>query len=183
MAEHASHPVFALATLLAVTVAVSGCGQGGHGTSVVAQVAALPSRGCPVTLPRPTTPPGEPPGGTWEGNGGLWTTISTKATIFATRPVRSPPEGTAVGVAEPDGSVYAKFFWVRDRRALGRLHISGVRLDGPRGHLRVSTNQSFGLNTPTVPSALTFSSQGCWRVTARSGRAHLAFVVKVIRGS
>jgi hypothetical protein len=93
-----------------------------------------------------------------------------------------PPDGVLrierVNVAE-DGSLYTKLGWFRAKK--GELHITGQRIDAPSPPLRAES-------TPNAPddgfeaSGLTFSSQGCWRVTGRIGDGRpLSFVTFVVR--
>ena len=151
----------ARAVLLAV--ALTACGGSQH------RVAAPPSAAtCTTTQPLPA--PKELVGGAVaNGNGELWV-------------VGLPPGGVIEidpkNVAE-DGSLYAKLGWFRAHR--GDLHISGERVDAPAPPLRAES-------TPNAPdngfeaSGLTFSSQGCWKVTGRIGDGRpLSFVVFVVK--
>jgi len=89
------------------------------------------------------------------------------------------PPGTTEGRPRPNGAVYAKILWRRDpRRARGRMRVTGRRLDTALpGSLRATLNQAY---SDFVPSTLIFSSAGCWSVTARSGKARVRYVVRVV---
>ncbi|HEX8083307.1 MAG TPA: hypothetical protein VF529_03390 [Solirubrobacteraceae bacterium] len=88
------------------------------------------------------------------------------------------PPGMTQGRRQPDGSIYAKILWRRDpKRASGRFRVTGRRLDGPGSRLRASVNQD---HRKFVPSSLIFSDPGCWAVRARSGRARVRYVVRVV---
>lgn len=105
--------------------------------------------------------------------------FGSKLTVFVPpREEDGAPPGMTQGRRQPDGSIYAKILWRRDpTRAAGRLRVTGRRLDGPGSRLRASLDQG---HRKFVPSALTFSDPGCWRVRARSGRARVRYVVHVV---
>ena len=106
-------------------------------------------------------------------------------TFGAKRAVIVPPEeddpvpaGTTQGRRQPDGTIYAKILWRRDqRRAGGRLRVTGQRLDGGRSTFRARVDQG---QRGFVPSSLVFSDPGCWRVAARAGGTRVRYVVRVI---
>jgi hypothetical protein len=111
-------------------------------------------------------------------SGALSGSFGEKLTVVVPRgDDEPPPPGTTLGRRLPTGAVYAKILWRRDRRAAGRLRVTGRRLDAEAGRLRVRIGQG---QEEFVPSALTFSSEGCWEVTARSGRVQARYVVRVV---
>jgi len=82
----------------------------------------------------------------------------------------------------PDGSIEIKFPWWRavGVGAAGDLQITGRE---------TSTNASI---VPSIPdgygqhfqaSSITFPTEGCFEITARSGDAQLTFVVKVVKAA
>ncbi|MEO8968703.1 MAG: hypothetical protein ABI355_13875 [Solirubrobacteraceae bacterium] len=121
------------------------------------------------------------------GNSGLATYIGDGATVFVGGGIAT---GSALGFAQPDGSIVAKFLWVRDRRASGVLRVTGHDLFHPGERLVAQLGQptasADALGQPTgpagefVPSHLIFRTSGCWQVTAQSGLARLSFVVRVV---
>jgi hypothetical protein len=77
-----------------------------------------------------------------------------------------------------DGSISAKFGW---RRGLHRrLAISGHRLDANAAPMKAELPPMNSYDVPGfIPSGLTFPTTGCWRISAKLGRAHLSFVLSV----
>ena len=89
------------------------------------------------------------------------------------------PEGA--GFITRDGSLGMKFGWTRG--VPGRLKISGHRLDGDAPPLRVEINDGYG-DLGFQPSALIFSTPGCWQVNAQVGDrtdSQITFVTKVVK--
>lgn len=87
--------------------------------------------------------------------------------------------GANVAVIQPNGSIRAKVLWKRAHRsAHGTLRITGRRLDGGRGTLRVSSN-GVSRASDSIPSWLYFSAPGCWQILAKSGRESARYVAMV----
>lgn len=76
------------------------------------------------------------------------------------------------------GEYRIKFPWFRAKP--GIITISGKRIDGP-GKFRADTHKP-GEYPPTgfEPSALIFSSDGCWRITARLRKSKFVFHMDVL---
>ncbi|MEO6858289.1 MAG: hypothetical protein ABI323_06840 [Solirubrobacteraceae bacterium] len=163
-------------------VVLAGCG-GGHKTtrsngSVASLGTPVAGRQCPVSRPGGNLPAGVAGGGEGEiGNSGLATYIGQGATVFVGGGIAT---GSALGFAQPDGSIFAKFLWVRDFRASGVLRVTGRDLFNPGERLVALLRQPTGPAGEFVPSHLVFRTSGCWQVNARSGPARLAFVVRVL---
>lgn len=135
-------------------------------TTSAAEIGA--PRGCVVTQPNGSIPPGQAgnPGSeraTYLGNGKLWTVL--------------PPGGTVRERARRDGSVGLKLPWWRAVR--GRLAISGRRLDGRSPPLRSRIPGGYG-PTGFQSTAIIFPTAGCWSVTSAAGSATLRFVTMVV---
>ncbi len=94
-------------------------------------------------------------------------------------------EGALLVAGPPsvDGMIEQKVPWFRDRRATGRLHVTGKRIDAPGGTFGVYINRRYGGKrfAYTVPGDLRFSEPGCWRIKARAGKARVTYVVLVRR--
>ena len=124
-------------------------------------------RGCAVTQPNGSIPPGQAsnPGASeanYLGNGKLWTVL--------------PPDGVLRAAARPSGTISEKFPWWRGLQ--GALQIRGRRLDGNAPPLRAripSGYEASGFQS----SGIIFPTGGCWRVTGRAGGASLSFVLLV----
>ena len=65
-----------------------------------------------------------------------------------------------------------KFAWFRT--STNRLTIQGRRLDGP-GTFRATHPPDVSYPVGFMPSELTFSTGGCWRITAQLGKTTVAF--------
>jgi hypothetical protein len=97
----------------------------------------------------------------WYGNGSLW--------------VMLPPDGQLPTDPHPDGSVTTKFPFFRVKQ--GRVEVHAQRLDGPPGRFSAAmgTVSAYG-RSGFVPSELSFSTPGCWRLHASvSGSPGLTF--------
>lgn len=129
------------------------------------------TQACPVTVPNRAKPPGQPPTGSWYGNGLLWAGLARDG-IYAVPPER----------VEQDGSIFNKLIWVTsppDRAPA----LSGERLDAPAPPLRVLATNMGSFSNATRPSwatAVLFPTAGCWRLTARVGDVSLTYVVSVV---
>ncbi len=173
-ARRSAVPAVLTAALLA------GCG-GGHKTtrsssSVASSGTPVAQRKCLVSRPHGTPPPGALGGG-WIANSGLATGIGQGATVFVGGGIAT---GSTLGFAQTDGSIFAKFLWVRDFRASGVLRVTGRDLFNPEERLVAQLGQATGPAGEFVPSHLIFRTSGCWEVTARSGLARLGFVIRVV---
>lgn len=124
---------------------------------------------CPVTLPNGSTPPREDSSIRNHGNGTLWTVLKAHGII------RASPED--VGYA---GSVAVKFPWWRGPSVHGQLTIEGRRLDGPAPPLQAWIPDGYG-DTGFQSTALTFPTEGCWKITGKAGNATLTFVTFVVK--
>ncbi len=161
---------------VALCVGVTACG-GGHGSRqhATTRAAAVPLAGgqtssCPVTLPNGSTPPGERASPLGHGNGGLWTAFPADGRIIA-----------APLFVLADGSMQIKFPWWGSQQADGRLTITGSRLDRKDQRLRVSIAPGQTSAPHFWASGLTFPTEGCWRISAVAGNAHLTFVLFVTK--
>jgi hypothetical protein len=148
--------------------------------------ASLPKRAqarfhCAATHPNGLAPPGEPGGPTNFGNGRLWTLLPLGGELAIPAAVPAPP-GTVFGELHRDGSLSTKFPWWGARHAGRQLLITGQRVDGRARPLRASIAPGVTHAPHFWASTITFATQGCWSVTARAGRAQLAFTVHVRRG-
>jgi hypothetical protein len=134
---------------------------------------------CHVTHPNGSTPPGGRPSDTHHGKHGLWTVLPRDGMlVITTTTTRPSPPGTTFGMIYPDGSLSTKFAWWGSRSAAAKLRIRGRRLDAPARRLRLTlgTTARSPYFWATWPR---FATSGCWRVTAKSGRAHLTFTISV----
>jgi hypothetical protein len=122
-----------------------------------------------VTLPDGKRPPGEAVSAQYFGNDRLWTVLWPHGVIAAT------PE-----YVEPDGSVGMKVPWWRGIGVVGKLAITGRRLDAPARPLRAVVPDGYG-RTGFQASGIDFPTEGCWQVTGKAGRASLTFVTIVLK--
>jgi hypothetical protein len=116
-----------------------------------------PAQSCPVTRGR-------------SGNGLLSTTVPGPDGVLATR-------------RGDDGSLGQKLWWLPKRGFGGRLDVRGERLDGP-GSMRV-LGVNWGHSSDgrgSWASAVSFPSEGCWRLSGRVGDVSLSYVVRVVEG-
>jgi hypothetical protein len=153
---------------------LASCGGGSRAAldtaGVIPANATTGSAGCPVTAPNGRRPPGEQPSPEDHGNGALWTVVPLDGMIVARPPF-----------VRPDGSMRIKFPWWGSRRADGKLRITGTSL-APQGRVAQSGISPGQTGAPHFwASAITFPTDGCWRITGTAGRASLTFVVSVIR--
>jgi hypothetical protein len=97
------------------------------------------------------------------------------------------PDGTIVfkpggsGFVTDGGALGMKFPWMRGVR--GRVKITGHRLDGAAGPIRLEANDSYG-EIGFQPSYVIFPKPGCWEVSAQVGDradSKITFVTKVVQ--
>ena len=130
---------------------------------------------CQSTIPNGRSAPGQPAGPESQGGRGLWTVMPADGILEASRPQHTWAE------LQPDGWIRAKFPWFGGRRAHDRLRITAKRFGSSTARIRTSINRGSSSTTPHFwASYLFFPSTGCWRVSARSGAAHVSFVLSVV---
>jgi hypothetical protein len=152
------------------------------GTGEVARVRNA-AAGCHVTHPNGRTPPGESTSDSFYGKHGLWTVLPLDGMLRITA-IRPVPPGETFGQISPDGTLSTKFPWWGSKSAAAKLTIRGTRVDGPARPLRLTVRPGATANSPHFwATRLRFARPGCWRVTATSGDAHLAFTLAVSRAS
>ncbi len=90
-------------------------------------------------------------------------------------------QGAVLARRLKSGRISVKAAWLRDRRAAGRVNVTGQRLDRPGGSFRSKVNRHYGGKNfaRIVPSELILSSTGCWRVQVRAGKARVTYDVQV----
>jgi hypothetical protein len=97
------------------------------------------------------------------------------------------PDGTIVfepggpGFVTDGGALGMKFPWMRGVR--GTVKITGRRLDGAAGPIRLEANDNYG-EIGFQPSYLIFPKPGCWEVSAQVGEradSKITFVTKVVQ--
>jgi hypothetical protein len=163
-------------TLTVFCASLAACGGSSSDRAGVAAPTASPNTAliatCPVTIPNGSTPPSEHPSPEFHGNGVLWTALPPDGKIVATRPF-----------VLPDGSMRIKFPWWGSRRAGSDLSITGTSLQPPGGLARAHISPGLTGAPHFWASGVIFPAQGCWRVTASSGRARLSFVVLVSKAA
>jgi len=103
------------------------------------------------------------------GNGKLWTVLWPHGVVVA-----KPDD------VEKDGSIGMKWPWWRG--VIGRLTVSGNRLDGDASPLTADVPSGYG-DSGFQPSGIYFPTPGCWAVTGRAGTARLTFVTLVMKAS
>jgi hypothetical protein len=137
---------------------------------------SLGAKGCPVTIPNGSTPPGARPSPGHHGNGRLWTVMPLDGNLLVTNKRPGPP-GTTAGYVHRDGSISVKWPWWGIKSAGRRLIVTGRRRGSSRvrilARIRARRTRHFWA------SVLRFQSRGCWHVTARARRARLSLVVSV----
>ncbi len=113
------------------------------------------------------------------GGHGIWTALPPDGVVRIT--TRTPvAAGETAGTVYRDGSLKTKFPWWGSKVAAAKLRIRGTRLDGNARPLRLTIGPGAEANAPHFwPSRLHFATPGCWRIKAKSGRAHLAFTIFV----
>lgn len=126
--------------------------------------------GCAPTLPNGDTPAGESPRPGFFGNGRLYTNA-----LWAGGEILVDPRMVAA-----DGSIDVKFAWWRAPGvgAAGDLQIAGHETRTGAGIKAVIPD---GYGQGFQATGITFPTEGCYEITARSGDAQLTLVVKVTR--
>jgi hypothetical protein len=99
--------------------------------------------------------------------------------------VTLPANGVLAMIREPDGTFFNKLGWLPKKGFGGELEVRGDRLDAP-GRLRV-LQVSWGhvfvngvRGRGSWRSAVTFPSEGCWRLTGRVADISLSYAVEVV---
>jgi hypothetical protein len=133
--------------------------------------APTPVAACNPTQPNGDTPPGEAASPGFYGNGRLYTSG------LSANGVRADPGSVAA-----DGSIGLKFAWWRARGvgAAGDLQIVGHELNT---NATIVATIPDGYDQYFQATGITFPTEGCYEITARSGDAALTFVVKVMKES
>jgi hypothetical protein len=135
---------------------------------------------CDVTHPNGRSAPGERDSDVFHGGHGLWTALPLDGVLRVT--TDRPADGETVGAIHRDGSLSVKFPWFGSKIAAAKLKIRGTRLDGKARRLRLTIGPGSLARSPHFwASRLHFATPGCWRIKARSGRAHLTFTIAVQR--
>jgi hypothetical protein len=94
------------------------------------------------------------------------------------------PNGTVIfrpggpGFITADGALGMKFAW--QRGIVGRLTITGRRLDGDAPPLRSEVPAGYG-PSGFQATYIIFPTPGCWEVTGTVGDASLTFVTSVVK--
>jgi hypothetical protein len=93
------------------------------------------------------------------------------------------PDGVLATRRDPDGSLFQKLWWLPKRGFGGKLVVVGERLDAP-GRMTVhSVNWGHSSDgRGSWASAVSFPSEGCWRLMGRVGDVSLSYVVRVVEG-
>lgn len=76
-----------------------------------------------------------------------------------------------------DGSMRIKFPWWGSRRAGANLSVTGTSLDPSARPARAHISPGHTGAPRFWASGVIFPTEGCWRVTARAGRAKLTLTV------
>ncbi len=129
--------------------------------------AVAQERGCPVTEPNGSSPPGQTPSSAYHGNASLWILLWTRGVAVA------GPE-----YVRPDGSVDLKFGWWRGVE--GKLTITGRRIDGVAPPLSAHVPDGYA-PSGFQASGIVFPTEGCWEITGMAGGASLIFVVFLVK--
>ncbi len=77
----------------------------------------------------------------------------------------------------PDGTQRNKFAWVRGDGVVGRVVITGERLDGDAPPLRQAPLDDQYGSIEFTPLLIFFPTPGCWEITGTAGGHSLTFVV------
>ncbi len=137
----------------------------------------------PLMLLRVSAPPAQPcPATTRNGRGGQYGNGALSTTLLPGGTLAVPPDRVA-----PDGSIGWKFGWTPTGIDVSPgLTVWGRRLDAASPPLRIlGVNWGYSY-TPTGrgrggwASAVSFPSEGCWKITGRVQDIALSFVVRVV---
>jgi hypothetical protein len=125
---------------------------------------------CPVTQPSGDWPQGLE-GDRWYGNDKLWVSL--------------PPGGllrVAPSQVRPDGTLFDKPGWM-PTGVRGSLTVRGRRIDAHAPALRVhSVNWGYSsTGRGSWRSAISYPSEGCWKLTGRVRDISISYVLKVER--
>ena len=134
-----------------------------------------PIAGCEVTRPNASTPPGQEPSSTWQGNGHLWMNLPVDGVL-----VVSPEE-----VTYDRQIVIDDWPWV----VAGEDHLEAVDATLVRlanGERAASDGRFFAVLPDAavngvMPVRMMFSSEGCWEITGTSGGETLTVRVLILR--
>jgi|SRR5882724_808509 len=130
-------------------------------------VSASADTACPVTKPDGKLQLSSDCPGNY-GNNGLWVGLQPE--------IEFRPGGP--GYVLRHGALEFKFAWCK--QVLGKLSISGRRLDQPAPPLR-SSFYAEPVEKGVVPSYVIFPTVGCWEVTGKVGDVSLTFVTRVTK--
>jgi hypothetical protein len=125
---------------------------------------------CPVTQPRSDRPHG-PEDDRWYGNDKLWVSL--------------PPGGVlrvAPSQVRPNGALFDKPDWM-PTGVTGSLTVRGRRIDAHAPSLRVHS-VNWGYNSTgrgSWRSAISYPTEGCWKLTGRVRDISISYVLKVER--
>jgi hypothetical protein len=159
-----------------------GCSGDQQGTAAGPDAAppSAAASACHPTHPNASTPPGERRDPLHHGNGRLWTALPPGGRLALGGPLFVQGRYAPAGVPglHRDGSATTKFYWWGGRAAGSRLRIAGRRIGGGDA-LRAHVGSGEARSPHFWPSYLTFARSGCWRVSARAGRARLRFRLSV----
>ena len=101
------------------------------------------------------------------GNGLLSTTLPRKGVL----------------VAQKERGLFQKLGWLPRKGFGGELTVRGERLDAPARMRVLAVNWGYtSTGLGSWRSAVTFPSEGCWRITGRVRDISLSYVVKVVGG-
>ncbi len=133
---------------------------------------------CPVTIPTRTVPAGAG----FSAAGFNYGNARIRAHLYwphGTLTAGILPDGAAMAIINPDGSIDAKVGWWLATPE--RFVVTGRRLDAraPPLRARIPAYESYGLGFR--PVGLTFPTVGCWRVVGKLGSSSLTFVVRVTK--
>jgi hypothetical protein len=87
-----------------------------------------------------------------------------------------PDDGAYAAPSDPDGGFFLKIPWNRGRE--GNLRVRGTRLDGP-GTASVSIHEASYPPTGFLPTGITVSDLGCWRITGKLDDVRVSAVIRV----
>ncbi len=92
-------------------------------------------------------------------------------------------DGVLVGRREADGTLFQKIWWLPRRGFTGALTVRGERMDALGRMTVLSVNWGYSSDgRGSWASAITFPSEGCWRLSGRVGDIVLTYVVRVVAG-